>query len=148
MIGVSFRAYHADDEVVAQSPANLLVGAYGLHPFEVRHYALEATVRQKLQALAGRREAQARDVFDLSVLVPGSPSESLLDFLAHTVPTGHLEEAHARALTITYDAYRGQVIEFLDESDRAARSTGAAWDDMRLRVAALIEAILGRVGRA
>jgi hypothetical protein len=64
------------------------------------------------------------------------------------VPTGHLEEAHARALTITYDAYRGQVIEFLDESDRAARSTGAAWDDMRLRVAALIEAILGRVGRA
>jgi hypothetical protein len=98
--------------------------------------------------LAGRREAQARDVFDLAVLVPGSPSAPLLDFLAHTVPTGYLEEAHARALIISYDEYRGQVIEFLDELDRAARSTGAAWDDMRLRVAALIEAVRARAGRA
>lgn len=147
-VEVSFRAHHAADAVVAESPAKTALESYDLHPFEVRHYALQAAVRQKIQALAGRREAQARDVFDLSVLVPGSPSALLLDFLAHTVPTGHLEEAHARALIISYDEYRGQVIEFLDESDRAARGTGAAWDDMRLRVAALIEAIRARAGRA
>jgi hypothetical protein len=63
------------------------------------------------------------------------------------VPIGQLEEAHARALTISYDEYRGQVIEFLDEADRTRQGTSAAWDDMRLRVASLIEAILTRAGR-
>jgi len=147
-VEVSFRAHHASDVVVVESPAKAALESYGLHPFEVRHYALEAAVRQKIQALAGRREAQARDIFDLSVLVPGAPAVPLLEFLAHASSTDQLEEAHARALTISYDEYRGQVVEFLDEPDRTVQSTGAAWDDMRLRVAALIEAILARVGRA
>lgn len=146
-VEVSFRAHHAADAVVTESPTKAALESYGLHPFEVRHYAHEAAVRQKIQALAGRREAQARDVFDLSVLVPDVPGAPLLAFLAHAVPIGQLEEAHARALTISYDEYRGQVIEFLDEADRTRQGTSAAWDDMRLRVASLIEAILTRAGR-
>jgi len=146
-VEVSFRAHHASDVVVAESPAKTALESYGLHPFEVRHYALESAVRQKIQALAGRREAQARDVFDLSMLVPAAPAAPLLEFLAQTASTDQLEEAHARALTISYDEYRGQVLEFLDEPHRALQSTEAAWDDMRLRVAALIEAILARAGR-
>jgi hypothetical protein len=97
--------------------------------------------------LAGRREAQARDVFDLCVLVPGAPAGALLDSLSETVLLDHLEAAHDRALTISYDEYRGQVIEFLEESERASQATEGAWDEMRLRAATLIEAILHRQGR-
>ena len=144
-VEVSFRAHHPADEVVAETPARTILQVYGLHDFEVRHYTIDAAVRQKIQALAGRREAQARDVFDLCVLVPRAPAGPLLDFLAETVPSDHLEEAHTRALTISYDEYRGQVIEFLDESERASRGTEGAWDEMRLRAAVLIEATLERL---
>ncbi|NJD19755.1 MAG: nucleotidyl transferase AbiEii/AbiGii toxin family protein [Gemmatimonadetes bacterium] len=145
-VEVSFRAQHAADAGVEESPAKTVLDSYGLNPFDVRHYAVEAAVRQKIQALAGRREAQARDVFDLSVLVRSAPAVPHLEFLAQASPADQLEEAHARALTISYEEYRGQVTEFLDEPERAARSTEAAWDDMRLRVAALMEAILARAG--
>jgi len=147
-VEVSFRAHHPADEDAAETPARTILEVYGLHDFEVRHYALDAAVRQKIQALAGRREAQARDVFDLCVLVPGAPAGPLLDFLAETVPSDHLEEARARALAISYDEYRGQVIEFLEESERTSQGTEGAWDEMRLRAAVLIEATLARLGDA
>jgi predicted nucleotidyltransferase component of viral defense system len=143
-VEVSFRAQHAADEVVVESPAPTILDAYGLQGFEMRHYALDAAVRQKIHALAARREAQARDVFDLCVLMSATSAETLLDFLAKTVPADHLDEAHARALTISYDEYRGQVIEFLEESERAGQDTESAWDEMRLRVDALMEAISDR----
>lgn len=145
-VEVSFRARHTVDEAVAESPDQAVLGVYGLDPFEVRHYVRDAAVRQKIQALGGRREAQARDVFDLHVLVPGALDETLIDFLAKTLPSHHLEEAHARALAISYDEYRGQVVEFLEESERASLGTEGAWDEMRLRAASLIENIRDRKG--
>lgn len=145
-VEVSFREHHVADEVVSEMPNRAILDAYGLHGFEVQHYALDAAVRQKIQALAGRREAQARDVFDLCVLVPATPAGALLDFLAENVAADHLREAHARALAISYGEYLGQVIEFLEEPERASQGTEDAWDEMRLRAAALIEAILDRRG--
>lgn len=141
-VEVSFRGRHADDDVVVERPAQQILDGYGLQAFQVRHYALDAAVRQKIQALGGRREAQARDVFDLGVLVPDGAPATLLDFLAKTLPRDRLEEAYGRALAISYDEYRGQVIEFLGESDRLSKGTESAWDEMRLRAAALIESVL------
>ena len=45
--------------------------AYRLPPFMVNHYDAAAALRQKIGALAGRRETQARDVFDLHHLLAG-----------------------------------------------------------------------------
>jgi hypothetical protein len=72
----------------------------------------------------------------------------LLAFLAKNLPVEALEGAYDRALGISYDEYRGQVVEFLEESELAMRGTEDAWDEMRLRVADLIEAILALAGRA
>ena len=146
-VEVSFRGHDTADEVVAETPPQAILDAYGLQSFQVRHYALHAAVRQKILAMAGRREAQARDVFDLCVLVPAAPADPLLDFLTENLPADHLRDAHARALAISFDEYRGQVIEFLEDAERASQGTEDAWDEMRLRAAALIEAILDRQGR-
>ena len=98
--------------------------------------------------MAGRREAQARDVFDVFVLVRGTPESELLEFLAGNLSVELLEAAYDRALGINYDEYRGQVIEFLEEPQLALRGTEDAWDEMRLHVAALIEATLALGGGA
>ncbi|MGH7546230.1 MAG: nucleotidyl transferase AbiEii/AbiGii toxin family protein [Gemmatimonadota bacterium] len=144
-VEVSFRARHPEDRAVLESPHASILEAYGLGRMEVLHYVCEAAVRQKLEALAGRREAQARDVFDLYVLLVRAPRGGLWDFLANTVPRERLEEAYGRAVAITYKEYEGQVFEFLGEEARSSYATERAWDEIRLRVATLIEDVLKRL---
>ena len=141
-VEVSFRRRHVADRAVLESPDPGILRTYGLDVLEIRHYVREAAVRQKLDALGGRREAQARDVFDLHVLVPDPPSDKLLEFLEKALGRSRLEEAHARALAITYREYEGQVFEFLGEEARSRYGTKGAWDEMRLRAAALVENVL------
>lgn len=112
-----------------------------------RRYSEDMDLGGSIDGSTGRREAQARDVFDLCVLVPGTPDGVLLEFLAENLPVDHLEAAHDRALGIGHDEYRGQVIEFLEESELARQGTEDAWAEIRLRAAALIEAILDWRGR-
>lgn len=146
-VEVSFRKRHAADHAVVEPPDAPILETYGLDALEVRHYVREAAVRQKIEALGGRREAQARDVFDLQVLLPGAPTEALLQYLAEALRPDRLEEAYSRALAISYREYEGQVFEFLGEQARSRYGAESAWDEIRLRVAALIENVLKRQGR-
>ena len=75
---------------------------------------------------------------------PDAPTDALLGFLAKALRRDRLEEAYARALAISYKEYEGQVFEFLDEEARPRYGTESAWDEMRLRVASLIESVLKR----
>ena len=97
-VEVSFRSRHAGDRAVLEPPAAEIPKSYGLDVFDVRHYVKEAAIRQKLDALGGRREVQARDVFDLHVLVPEPVSEKLVTLLAKQLDADRLKEAQARAL--------------------------------------------------
>ncbi|MDH4045890.1 MAG: nucleotidyl transferase AbiEii/AbiGii toxin family protein [Gemmatimonadota bacterium] len=141
-VEVSFRGRHGTDRTAFESPAPEMLQPYGMDRFEIRHYVREAAVRQKLGALAGRREAQARDVFDLYMLVPGAAADDLIRYLAKHLSTSTLHEGHSRALAITYEEYVGQVIEFLGEQARATHNGEAAWDEMRLHAVGLIERVM------
>ncbi len=141
-VEVSFRDRPETDKTAIESPDPEILQAYGVDGFEIRHYVREAAVRQKLGALGGRREAQARDVFDLYLLVPHTAPDELIRYLAKALPASTLKEAQARALAITYEEYVGQVIEFLGERARATHGNENAWDEMRLHVAGLTERVM------
>jgi hypothetical protein len=147
-VEVSFRERHEADRAMIEPPAAEILRAYDMEALEVRHYVREAAVRQKLDALGGRREAQARDVFDLHVLAPHPAPADLVRFLAKHLPTGRLKEAHGRALAISYSEYAGQVLEFLSGEGRGRYASEASWDEMRLGVAALIDNVLKLQERA
>lgn len=142
-IEVSFRGRHASDRTVSESPGPDILRPYRMEPFGIQHYVREAAVRQKLGALAGRREAQARDVFDLHTLVPPGPADELVSYLATQISPSTLTEGHARILAMTYEEYRGQVIEFLGDQAQGTYENEPAWDDMRLRAVELIESVMG-----
>jgi len=141
-VEVSFRERHKADRAVNEAPAAEILRAYDMAPLEVRHYVREAAVRQQLDALGGRREAQARDVFDLNMLAPDPAPGSLVRFLAKEIPAARLKEAHGRALAISYAEYEGQVFAFLGDDAQHGYATEDAWDEMRLGAAALIENVL------
>lgn len=145
-VEVSFRDRYPGDQSVVGVPDSRFFAAYGIEPMSVRSYRREAAVRQKIDALGGRREAQARDLFDLSVLTGHVPDVALLSFLADGLSRERLEEALRRAYAITFQEYEGTVLEFLDLDVRPRYDTDDAWTGIQLRAAELIEAVLEHQG--
>lgn len=141
-VEVSFRGRSRDDVVVEENADSKVVSRYLARtelPLVLPHYDRTAAIRQKMFALAGRVEVQARDVFDLAVLC-----ESGVDFdvalLGKNIDHGMLDAAGNRVFELGNDAYASQVLEFLDEPDRVVHAD--RWEEYQLVAAMLIEAIL------
>lgn len=116
-----------------ESIPGAVVAPYALRPPSVQHYAEEAPAEQKVRALAGRSETQARDVFDLDLLLrrrrlaPGSFGAQIL------------ADAGDRALQLPYDAFRDQVLPFLEPDALELYEGEAAWEQMQTFVAGQLE---------
>lgn len=101
-------------------------------PIVAAHYGIHDAARQKARALAGRAAPQARDVFDLNLLLDrGARLGSL--------PAAIRRAAVDRTLEFSYDEFDGQVLEFLEPDDRAAWSGKPAFEAMQERVADTLE---------
>ena len=167
-IEVSFRARPALDVAVAEAAPSSLVDPYRVPatilaptphrargqrpmlvaapvppaPLVLPHYPRLPALRQKIAALAGRTEVQARDIFDLSVLGAGDIDAVEAGRLRAALPTATLTEAQARTFQITYAEYRDQVLEYLEPADRAAFEGPGRWDELCLTAGSLIERLL------
>jgi len=105
-----------------------VVQVYGLSPPTANHYTAPAAIRQKIGALAGRREPQARDIFDLDHLfrATGADPRPLPPSLRDLLPT-----AIERAIDTPLEVFRSQVVPFLTSEHQEIFGTAAAWDRMR-----------------
>lgn len=111
-----------------------VVQPYGLRPPSVQHYVEDTPTKQKVLALAGRRQTQARDVFDLDLLLRARP-----------LPSGSLEEAVLvdaadRALELSFAEFRDQVIQFLEPDAVALYDSPDIWEAIQTQVAGQLEA--------
>ncbi len=114
---------------------SMLIGRYSLAPVFLSHYTSTTAFVQKARALARRVETQARDVFDLDLLLragqwPPDVSES---------GRGDFEGAVANAMTVSFDDYLGQVRAFLPEDEPNVPASSAEWDQLVLRVVTALE---------
>ncbi len=144
-IEISYRQRNAADEVVFDTPSGEIVSRYLVGEGEsvtLAHYSRTAAARQKIAALVGRSVVQARDIFDLFVLSAG-PGSDELDLMTLHRSTGpdDLATATDRVLEVSFDAYCGQVLEFIGDEARAGLEEESAWDEIRLSVLSLIEDI-------
>lgn len=105
---------------------------YRLSRTNARHYDSTEAIAQKVEALVGRREVQARDVFDLNLLLSSSQNEDCFDSL---VARGvDLKAAANRAMEISYEQYAARVVAYLVPEHVEIYGTRAAWEAMRSRV--------------
>jgi Nucleotidyl transferase AbiEii toxin, Type IV TA system len=110
-----------------------IVEPYALRPPSIQHYIDDAPAEQKVKALEGRSETQARDVFDLDLLLRLRP-----------LPTGALDaqllaDAADRALQLPFAAFRDQVLPFLEPDVVELYDSEAAWEQMQTFVAEKLE---------
>jgi hypothetical protein len=116
-------------------PADIL-RSYSITPFLATHYGAPAAGMQKVDALAGRTQPQARDVFDLNLLLARADSYEALA----NVPKSRLAAATEHAIGITYDQYSAQVVAYLDPTQRELYESRDAWNTMQDAVVTALEA--------
>ncbi|HEX5927899.1 MAG TPA: nucleotidyl transferase AbiEii/AbiGii toxin family protein [Solirubrobacterales bacterium] len=110
-----------------------IVEPYALRSPLVPHYVEDAPTEQKVLALAGRSETQARDVFDLDLLLRRSPLAS------GALDSRVLAVAVERAMQLPYAAFHDQVLPFLEVGAVELYEGEAAWEQMQAFVAERLE---------
>lgn len=134
---IEFSRRGLDDDVGFESVDPRLIRAYQLPPIMLSHYRANAALRQKIGALANRREIQARDVFDLHHLIAGGAGVEAL----HTLDPQDVEKARANALSLDFATFKSQVLAFLPPEDQIQYDSPVVWDTLVLEVAEALHGI-------
>jgi hypothetical protein len=110
---------------------------HGLPPPVLQHDVAPTAIVQKIQALLGRPQTQARDVFDLHLLAARPDALPRLS----TPLQADLPRAIERAMSLSYDDYLSQVVAFLVPEQAAALRDRATWDSIQTQVVELLEGL-------
>jgi len=113
-----------------------LIRTYELQPILASHYQREEAYAQKVIALATRRQIQARDVFDLHLLLTSGVDPAA----AYNKTVKYIDKARDNAWTMSYDMFKSQVLSYLHPEYQAQYSSPELWDDIILTV---VEALGG-----
>jgi predicted nucleotidyltransferase component of viral defense system len=121
---VEFSYRDGDHRHVLEAVPIRMATPYGLRPPTIQHYREAPATEQKVRALAGRSETQARDVFDLDLLLRRAPEA------CRAVDAGTRRAAAERGLELPYGAFADQVLPFLDP-EVADLYDETAWSGMQ-----------------
>jgi predicted nucleotidyltransferase component of viral defense system len=125
---IEFSHRNGEPRHILEPVPGRIAAPYALRAPSLQHYTADAATEQKIKALAGRSQTQARDVFDLDLLVRREPLK------AGTIDAQILERAAERGLALPHDAFRDQVLPFLDPEVTELYDTRATWEQMQLFV--------------
>ena len=127
---IEFSRRGLEKTVKFESVSSELVRFFELSPILINHYPAEVTCLQKIRAIVFRSIVQARDVFDLYILLASQVDEIVIPEELRS----HLERAKENILSIKFDVFKSQVISYLDLEDQPRFESEEIWDDIRLRV--------------
>jgi predicted nucleotidyltransferase component of viral defense system len=121
---IEFSHRSADPRRVLEAIPERVVAPYALRSPTMLHYTADAAIEQKVVALAHRSETQARDLFDLELLLRLHPEAVTSGAIAsHT-----LDLAAERAFELPFQAFQDQVVRFLDAEIAELYDNPAAWE--------------------
>lgn len=126
---IEFSNRNGERRHVLEAVPGRIVDPYALRAPTIQHYTGEAAAEQKAKALAGRSETQARDVFDLDLLLRRQTPE------AGSVDRTILADAADRALELPFAAFRDQVLPFLEPDVAELYDSASTWEQMQILVA-------------
>jgi predicted nucleotidyltransferase component of viral defense system len=121
-----------------ESTGKELLRPYGLTPILATHYTTHAAIAQKIHALAGRTEPQARDLFDLGQLVARSDA---LDLVLDADQKRWITPALERAIGISFDEHKSKVVAYLEPAQAEIYEGRATWQAMQEAVVAYLETL-------
>jgi hypothetical protein len=128
---VEFSRRPTEEEASLEAVFSAVLAHHAMLPVLVRHYPLDAALRQKVGALVGHTVVQARDVFDLGVLLNRADSDA--PRALHRIRE-RLAGAIERVMEVSFDQFQGQVVAYLDPDHADMYASRAAWDALQSQV--------------
>jgi predicted nucleotidyltransferase component of viral defense system len=122
---IEFSRRGSAEEYVLESVRPEIVRPYALLAPTANHYTARAAIRQKIQALSGRAETQARDIWDLEHLLRTTDADPRP--LTPTLRKA-LEGAVERAISLPYEVFKAHVIPFLAPEHQELYGTPETWN--------------------
>jgi predicted nucleotidyltransferase component of viral defense system len=137
---IEFSRRAPTTDSVLEPVAKPIADAYGSSPFSAAHYGLAESISQKIAAMAGRDKT--RDLFDLAVLLERYAKD------VGAVTSLHLSKDDARAALerasqMTFDAYKAEVLPYLEKSKRQEHGSRESWEGKKAIAVRALE-IFGR----
>lgn len=104
-----------------------------LPPSRLSHYNIQEAIAQKIIALANRSLTQARDIFDLYHLLHLETPKKL------TIDKNTLPKAQEALLSINFDDYKSQVVNFLEAEQQNTYGDKHYWTTLSTKVLIFLE---------
>jgi predicted nucleotidyltransferase component of viral defense system len=111
-----------------------LIRSYELAPILASHYHREEAYLQKVAVLASRRQIQARDAFDLYLLLTSGVDQAVV----YDKAVKYFDKARENAWAISFDMFKSQVVSYLHPEYQAQYTSPELWDSMILKVIAAL----------
>lgn len=141
---VEFSRRGLKSGIVVNAIPDSILRTYKLIPVIVPHYNAISSTIQKINALSSRPAVQARDIFDLYIL---SPKISNSEISGSKIPKKtKLEKAYENLFSVTFEQFRDSVVSFLPSDEQAGYDSPLFWDEIKLKVANLLEEMINEYG--
>ena len=124
--------------VVTESVNDAILRAYKLAPVLIPHYDSHSAIAHKIHALANRKAVQARDIFDLYAL---NPQYAAGGKKINNINPAVISKAYERVFEVEFGQFRDTVLSYLAPRDQALYDSHKSWEEIRIKVANLMEEI-------
>lgn len=111
-----------------------LISVYKLYPILCSHYGPKAAMEQKIRALIHRTETQARDIFDLDLLIKKNKSK-------FTILPSEKKTAIENAMSVSFKDFQGQVVGYLMEEYQNYYAHEKTWAQLQEGIVAFLESL-------
>lgn len=128
---IEFSRRGLDSGSVFEPVSPEIVRFYELPPLMANHYGAPAVWRQKIGAILNRTAPQARDAFDLHLLLDTGlkPSPDLAG-----IGAADLARIRENVLAVDFGQFKSQVLSYLEPDLQARYDSEETWDALRWRI--------------
>ena len=127
---IEFSRRGMGSSVVFEAVDPLLIRDYQLGSIMANHYDADSALRQKIGALVGRRATQARDLFDIHLLINSGVKVPRPD---------NPSEAREKAFAISFATFKSQVLSYLHPDYLSQYDSDPVWDDIVVKIGEAFE---------
>ncbi|MCM8775767.1 MAG: nucleotidyl transferase AbiEii/AbiGii toxin family protein [Candidatus Omnitrophica bacterium] len=122
---------------VVEAVSAEILRAYKMAPLLVCHYDAASAVAQKVRALAERTVLQARDIFDLFVLISQYEKSRAKPL---EISGAVRKKAYENLFLVDFSRYRDTVVAYLGGDEQKTYGSPEAWDEIKLKTAGFLQA--------
>lgn len=136
---IEFSRRNFKNNIKVETVSNNILMEYKLSPLVVPHYDVNSAVFQKIKALAERTATQARDVFDIYILIPQAGLLDKNNFKSNKLNKKMAEKALENIFEISFEQFKDTVVAYLSKEDQKMYNSVSVWDDIKLKTINYIE---------